>query len=143
MTDDPLPNEDHVVRYCRPTCVDQNDIPTPAAFYLRDDEAYLSVNWLEYFGLPSTHDAIGKIRESFIARSFRLGKGAKFASLQIDDIKRILHKHKRPRLSFTHQPLEKNCSHSGIFGLPEGEDPLAALLLVALLKPDCVFPARA
>ena len=143
MTDEPLPDEHHVVRHCRPSCVGTDDLPTPAAFYLRPDEPYLSVNWLEYFGLRNTHDAVGKIRESFMAHGFGLGKRAKFASLQIDDIKRTLRQHTQSRPRFTHQPTEKNCSHSGIFDWPHGEDILEAILLAALLQPDCIFPARA
>ena len=143
MTDDPLPDEHHVVRHCRPRCVGTDDMPTPAAFYLRPGESYLSVNWLEYFGLFDTHEAIGRIRESFIARDFGLGRGGKFACLKIDDMKRALCQHTQTRPTVTHQPLENNCSHAGIFEWPEGEDILEAVVLMELLRSDCVFPARA
>ena len=143
MTDDPLPDEHHVVRHCRPRWVGTDDMPTPAAFYLRPGEFDLSVNWLEYFGLSDTHDAIDRIRESFIARDFDLGRRGKFACLKIDDLKHVLRRHTQTRPTVTHQPLENNCSHAGIFGLPPGEDTLEALLLAALLHSDCVFPARA
>lgn len=44
------PRDDHhVVRYCPLRVLDNDGRPTLVAFDLRDDESYLSVNWLEYF----------------------------------------------------------------------------------------------
>ena len=48
MTGDPLPDTDHVVRYCPPLRT-ENGLPTTAAFQPRGGEHYISTNWLEFF----------------------------------------------------------------------------------------------
>lgn len=48
-----LPDTDHVSRYCKPSTVGEDGLPTEQAFSLRPGEDHLSVNWLEYLGDPS------------------------------------------------------------------------------------------
>ena len=47
MRGDALPDADHVSRYCKPSTVQDGKVQ-PNAFFFRDGEDYLSVNWLEY-----------------------------------------------------------------------------------------------
>jgi hypothetical protein len=52
MKDQPIPDTDHVARYCKASTVEDGEI-SAAAFMLREDERYLSVNWLEELKLPN------------------------------------------------------------------------------------------
>ena len=47
MRDDPIPDENHVSRYCPPSRV-EDGMPLASAFALKPNEQFLSVNWLEY-----------------------------------------------------------------------------------------------
>ncbi len=55
MAASPLPDDDHVSRYCKPSAVGRDGLPLANAFELRPAckqrpaEDHLSVNWLEYF----------------------------------------------------------------------------------------------
>ena len=44
MTGAPLPDDDHVARYCKPSSVDEHGMPMASAFQLRSGEQHLSVN---------------------------------------------------------------------------------------------------
>ena len=48
MKGDHLPANDHVVRYCAGSKLAEDGTPLAAAFFLRRNEKYLSVEWLEY-----------------------------------------------------------------------------------------------
>ena len=67
---EPLPDRDHVSRYCKPSTVGERGQPMASAFAIRLGEGYLSVNWLEHFGMPvgepvATNDALsGKVEGS-------------------------------------------------------------------------------
>ena len=59
MTGDELPDADHVVRYVRPSSV-QNGIVNAAEFVLVKDG--VSVNWLEYFQEKTTEEQLSGVR---------------------------------------------------------------------------------
>ena len=44
MTGDPLPDDDHVARYCKRSSVDEHGMPMASSFQLRSGEQHLSVN---------------------------------------------------------------------------------------------------
>lgn len=44
-----LPDDHHLLRYCKPTAVSHDGFPLAAAFEIRKGEEHLSVKWLEYF----------------------------------------------------------------------------------------------
>lgn len=49
---EPLPDRDHVSRYCKPSTVGERGQLMASAFAVRSGESYLSVNWLEHFSVP-------------------------------------------------------------------------------------------
>ena len=50
MSGPPLPDQDHVARYGKPSAMGTDGLPKVAAFELRERDSSLSVNWIEYFG---------------------------------------------------------------------------------------------
>ena len=63
MTGDPLPDNDHFARYCRPQQI-RNERPAVSAFVPRANEDHLSVNWLEFFDANSLGLAVARVREA-------------------------------------------------------------------------------
>lgn len=48
MSSQNLPENDHVSRYFGFDDLDEEGLPSPGAFELREGEEYLSVDWLEF-----------------------------------------------------------------------------------------------
>ena len=56
-------DDDHVSRYCKPSAIDRDALmPVAAAFALCEDEEYLSVDWIEYFGELNLAAAINEVQ---------------------------------------------------------------------------------
>jgi hypothetical protein len=60
MKGDPLPEKDHVSRYCSAVHCTENGRITGTAFQLRQKDGYLSVNWLEFLQLYNRKNEIHK-----------------------------------------------------------------------------------
>ena len=84
MTGNELPDDGHVVRYVRPSLVEDETVDG-SAFVLRKGEATLSVNWLEAFGGDDQHHQLGEVRRLFRLQLARTGR---FAKLNIGETKR-------------------------------------------------------
>jgi len=78
---DPLPEQDHISRYCSATRLTEDGLITGAAFHLRPSKKYLSVNWLEFFQLGDRQEQIGEVRK---ASRLNLGARAKLAVLNVE-----------------------------------------------------------
>ena len=81
MRGDQLPYQDHISRYCAPKTLADGQ-PTGTSFMLRQDEEYLSVNWLEYFGHIGMSAQINQIREHI---ELSLASSGLFAVLNIGE----------------------------------------------------------
>jgi hypothetical protein len=113
-----LPDEDHVIRYVSWARLrkdeDENVLGfLPQAFELRDDETYLSVNWVEYH----EGDREAQVRLSIwaIRDSFKKPLGAKsaFAIGQVAKVKEICQA-AGSRVRVVHEPEGDNPGHSAI-----------------------------
>ncbi len=139
MNGKPLPDDDHVIRYCKPTAV-EDDLPSVSAFKIRANEDHLSVNWLEYFGVLDRPTAVQRIREAFHAKGFQLRKNGRFAVLNVDDIRSIAQDIAYNSLRVEHLPLEDDPSHAGILGYSP-EDIAIATEIKALVGIEDVYRA--
>ena len=114
-----LPDEDHVVRYVKPTLIDNGKV-SRGAFCLRESETGLSVFWLEVFGGDKTHQ-IDRVRESC---GLTLSKNGKFAELNVGKTKRCIFENSNYRHEIIIQSTQPSdnrdavWSHSEIIGLP-------------------------
>lgn len=146
MNGDSLPDEHRIARYCKPSAIAPNGLPMAAAFELRRAETCLSVNWIEYFGTEDIELALDGVRSAFRRKSFRLGRGGKFAILNVGVVKSVVLEEAGCRPRIEHQPQVDDESHSGVCGYAEASDPevnkKVALGIRMKLTDDDLFPAR-
>lgn len=141
MANSSLPDEDHVSRYCKPSAIGGDGRPLTAAFELREDEEYLSVNWLEYPRPPDLLAAIDLVRASFRRKGFQLARGGRFSVLNVGAIKAAVAEAADRPLQLRHRPSRLDKSHAGIFGYT-AEDFAIAAELAALVTFQDVHSAR-
>lgn len=111
-----------------------------AAFIPRQDEDYLSINWLEYFGETELNAAVERVREVFHSKGFTLRPNGRFAVLNVEAAKTAVHEAVKRTLNIDHLPLSDDPSHSGILGY-SSEDLAVAVELAALVTYQDVHPA--
>ena len=135
---DPLPDSDHVLRYCSPRHVNEGIIHG-SAFRIRPGEEYLSVNWMEYFGKSaSVEEQTDGIRTALIKKKFQLKSDGRFARLHVGTVKEVIQNAEVKRV-----PGPKDPSHAGIY--PGRQDNREATLelreLTNIIKSEDVFLA--
>ena len=136
----PLPDEHHFSRYCKPTAVGRDGLPTAAAFEMKPGEEYLSVNWIEYFDTPDPGAAVERVREAFRFKRYRVRRNGRFAVVNVGAALTAVAEAVGRRGRVDHIPLDDDESHAGLFGY--GADDLAvAVELRALIRPEHVHPA--
>lgn len=140
MIGDPLPDEDHVARYCKPSAVDAHGMPMASAFQLRSGEQHLSVNWLEHGGIRHVEAAMARVRAGFLSRGYRLRGNGRFAVLNVGVAKTTVLQALGHSLSIDHLPLDDDHSHAGVHGYTS-DDLAVAVELKALLSIEAVHPA--
>ena len=141
MTRRDLPEDDHIVRYVKPSMIEDDGTPDGSDFRLRasrPDETGLSVNWLEAFA-PNKDHQLSEVRR--LCR-LRLRPNGRFTEMNVGtvlrnvaeelDTLRIVHDPLEPRGRFEHDP-----SHAQIIGLPSGDADQA--VLVGDLIAECVI----
>lgn len=140
MTNDSVPENDNISRYCSATHITEDGQITGTAFQLRPSDDYLSVNWLEFLRLNSRDEEIKEIRR-VLAEKLRLGGRAKFAVLNIKEIIDSVESKSpdRRKLSVLHEPEEEDPSHSGIYGF-QHDDSLISDLIAELIQET--YPAK-
>ena len=151
MTGRKLPDGDHIVRYVKPTLIEDGTVDG-GAFVLRSGEFELSVNWLEVFGGTDYHRQVGEVRR--LSR-LRLARHGRFAKLNVGETKQHVSDGAQEagfqvNPNIREAPLaamdgfEADPSHSEFTGLPPADSDKA--MLIGDLIADCVkyplFPGR-
>lgn len=139
---DPLPQTDHIARYCRPIHAPNGQVQG-SAFLMRPVDEHLSVNWLEYFNFSSRQEEINEVRNVY-ASKLRVGANAKLAILNVGQVKEkvLSESEDRRNLEILHDPIEDDPpdpSHSGVYNLRLDDELIAELILETVLE---VYPAR-
>ena len=113
-------------------------LPIAAAFELKPNDDYLSVNWLDYFG---DHDIeIERVREAFHRKGYRLRKNGRFAEISVGAaIAAVAEVVGRPGW-VEHLPEDDDESHAGLHGYVES-DLAVAVELRALIQHEHICPA--
>jgi len=135
MRGDPLPDQDHISRYCAPKTAPDGQ-PTGASFMLRQDQKFLSVNWMEYFGDIDIDAQINKIRE-YIELS--LAASGLFAVLNVGEIIDQVQRNSERQLAVLYEPTPGDPSHSGVYGYRYEDDLVADLIAEFVL---ITYPAK-
>lgn len=138
---EPLPDRDHVSRYCKPSTVGERGQPMASAFAIRSGEGYLSVNWLEHFREPvgepaGTEAALDHVRETLRSKGFRLRSNGRFALLNIGTVKTTIRRTFGRSLHINHLPLPDDASHAGILGYTERDRMIAAEIRASVRAED-------
>lgn len=129
---------DHVARYYLKRSMYPDGTPMPDAFKLRDSEAYLSVNWLECFGMPTMEAGMACVREDF-GRNHSIVKNARFAVLNVGSIKRTVEESERV-VHVKHLKEDDYPSHASIEYAREDESMI--IILAGIVGKDDVYPAE-
>lgn len=135
MKGDPLPNTDHISRYCAPKTAPDGQ-PTGASFMLRQSEEFLSVNWMEHFGETEQKTQIGKIREHI---ELSLAKYGLFAVLNVGRVIDHIQRFSEKKLAILHEPTQGDSSHSGVHGYQHEDLLVAELIAEMVIK---IYPSR-
>ena len=151
MTGTPISDDDHVVRYVKPSLVDEEMIDG-STFVLRKGEATLSVNWLEAFEGHDHEHQLSDVRRLF---RLQLARTARFAKLNVGETKRHVLESVREtgvtaQIGMVAAPLaptdefEADPSHAAVTGLPASDSDEA--LFIGDLIAECVmhplYPAK-
>ena len=135
-----LPADDQIVRYVKPSMIQDDGTPDGSDFRLRasiPDETGLSVNWLEAFESGKVHQ-LNEVRR--LCR-LRLRPSGRFAEMNVRTVLRKVAK-ELDTFRIVHDPLEEkedfdaDPSHAEIIGLPLGDSDHA--VLVGDLIAECV-----
>ncbi len=133
MTGNDLPDDNHVVRYVKPTSVRTDGKVDGSAFCLRahrPDDTGLSVHWLECFRNSTKNEQLAEVRR--LAR-LKMRERGRLAELNVGVTKQYV-RSELEGLRFIHTPLvaegdyEADPSHGEIVGLPPGNSPHAELI---------------
>ena len=132
MKRDDLPAGDQIVRYVKPSMIQEDGTADGSDFRLRSarpDETGLSVNWLEAFEPGKVHQ-LGEVRRLY---RLHLRPNGRFAEMNVGTVIREVAK-ELDTLRIIHDPLEAtegfdaNPSHAEIIGLPPGDSDQAVLV---------------
>ena len=141
MKREDLPAGGQIVRYVKPSMIQEDGTPDGSDFRLRStkpDETGLSVNWLGAFEPGKTH----QLEEVRRLCRLRLRPNGRFAELNVGTVIRAVAK-ELDTLRIVHDPLEAkegsdaDPSHAEIVGLPPGDSDQAAM--VGDLIAECVI----
>ena len=137
---DQLRDDDHVARYCKPSAMGGDGLPTAHAFLPREAED-LSVNWLEYFTESTRVRAVDRVRCALLNKSYTLKRNGRLAVLKVHAV-RDAARRVSCALRVDHQPEENDPSHAGIGGWEGADDTMVvALALKRLVLDDHLHPA--
>lgn len=120
MTGDPVPDTDCVLRYCKPSTI-EDGIILPNAFTFRNGENHISINWLEYLNASDLESALDMVREIFRRKNYRIRCSGRFAVLNVGAAKGVVRAviGKTPQVE--HLPEKDDASHAGIYGYSAAE----------------------
>lgn len=140
MTEQALPDSDHVARYCSPQQVEEDGLPSARAFLPRKGEASLSVFWLEYFAAANLNDAIGELRSTIDEQgTLTLKRNGRFAVINIGLAKRAVRTAGGVELAVEHAPTTDAPAHAEISGINSFR---LAHALRSLVTREDMYPAR-
>lgn len=141
MKGDSLPVDDQIVRYLKPSMIQEDGAADGSDFRLRSatsGETGLSVNWLEIFGQRKAHQ-MDEVRR--LCR-LRLRPNGRFAEMNVGTVICQV-ADELDSLRIIHDPLdadenfEADPSHAEIIGLPPGDSDHA--VLVGDMIAECVI----
>ena len=136
MKGDHLPDSDHVVRYCPGSKLAEDGTPLATAFYLRRNEKYLSVEWLEYLQLHVKEDPVRKVASIF-KEKLNVGSTARMAILNVGNMCHHVKTQTALTIRVLHEPGKNDPAHAGIHDTAQDEMIIAELITETV---DTLYP---
>ena len=135
MRGNKIPGDNNVSRLCSGTRCDEDGRPLGAAFMLKSNEFYLSVNWLEETGASSRAQQLAIVRKHLTDKGLTMPAKGRLAVLHLQsafkEIKRSTPDSRA--LSAHHEPeLPHDPSHSGVYGYIVDDNLIADLMAQAV-----------
>jgi hypothetical protein len=127
MKGDHLPASDHVVRYCPGSKLAEDGTPLATAFFLRRNEKYLSVEWLEYLQQHVKEDPVRKAASIF-KEKLNVGSTARMAVLNVGNMCRHVKTQTALTIGVLHEPGKNDPAHAGIHDTAQDEMIIAELI---------------
>ena len=110
------------------------------AFILREQETYLSTNWLEHFHPADRNVQLAGVRQTLRDKGFRLARTGHFAALNVGYAINQCRRGLSMEIRFINLGEPHDPSHTGIYGL-ETNVARAARILAQSVRPAEVYPA--
>lgn len=129
------PDTDHVSRLCGGSKCDDDGRPLGAAFLMRRDDTYLSVNWLESTGTSNRAEQLAAVRRHLTDKGISLPAKGRLAVLHLLSVFDHVRSAAPDRRNLTahHEPEPPHDpSHAGIYGYSDADDLIADLVAEAV-----------
>ena len=107
-----IPNIDHIICYCSPNTFRNNRIIS-TAFDIRDNEEFVSVNWIS--NKIDIRAGLEQTKSILLKKEFRLKQNGRFVVFNVGIIKSYIHKSIGIKISIRHVFSSGNPTHAGIF----------------------------
>jgi hypothetical protein len=126
-----IPDPDHVARYCKPSTIDEGEIQA-TAFMTRENEEYLSVNWLEELKCSDRGSEIRQLQDLYTSKFSRVPAAARIAILNVGTVRSKVSGESPDQrlLRILHEPLTEppDSSHAGIYNIRADDEIIAELI---------------
>jgi hypothetical protein len=138
MNGEPIPDLDHVLRHVNARHIQGEDLDG-SAFRLRENEAYLSFNWMEYYRNRSPDEQFQIIRDTF---PLKCKKKDKFVKLNVGSAKRHVKKEhpEKKVIDFIEDGIPVVPSHCRMTCQPEMDAMIGDLLADCILERFSAIP---
>ncbi len=110
------------------------------AFILREQETYLSTNWLEHFHPADRDVQLAGVRQTLRDKGFRMAPTGHFGVLSVGDAVDRCRQNLNLEIRFVNLGDGRDPSHTGIYGLA-ADKARAAQALAQAVSPAEVYPA--
>ena len=111
-----LSDHHNVARHCPKQRVSEiTGLPKVAAFKLKSDESYLSVNWLEYFHEHNFDIALIGVRCAMTKKRRNIGEESYFAILNVGNVRNAISRIQKCVPQITREATKLDKSHAGIY----------------------------
>ncbi len=107
-----------VTRYCKPSTLDDNGMPTSSSYQLREKEKCLSVYLLNFFDDPTEEERVEKVKIEMKKRGFKSKKTGLLSTLDIEDSKNYVESVISEQIIYK-ECREQDLPHCGIFHDPD------------------------
>jgi hypothetical protein len=131
MTGDPIPENNHIARLCRPKTLNPDRQITGASFLIeREGDKHLSVNWLECLNCSNRPDEIAAVQRIYRRKFKSVPTNGKIAVLNVKEVRRKVFTESSDKrdIQVLHDPEEIDESHSGIYNIRYMELEIAELI---------------